>query len=71
MSLVPSRRTAKRDVSYEFMNRQMVWHTFTVSLPPLCDFPQTEIIQGISPLFTPPPLYPVCPAMDFSVGVKH
>jgi hypothetical protein len=21
----------KRDVSYEFMNRQMVWHAFTVS----------------------------------------
>lgn len=31
MSLVPSRRLVKRDVSYEFMNRQMVWHAFTVS----------------------------------------
>lgn len=30
MSLVPSRRSVKRDVSYEFMNRQMVWHAFTV-----------------------------------------
>lgn len=30
MSLVPSRRLVKRDVSYEFMNRQMVWHAFTV-----------------------------------------
>ncbi|KAF5388451.1 hypothetical protein D9615_000531 [Tricholomella constricta] len=29
MSLVPSRRLVKRDVSYEFMNRQMVWHAFT------------------------------------------
>ncbi|KDR83605.1 hypothetical protein GALMADRAFT_219427 [Galerina marginata CBS 339.88] len=29
MSLVPSRRSVKRDVSYEFMNRQMVWHAFT------------------------------------------
>ncbi|KAJ7765015.1 peroxisomal biogenesis factor 2 [Mycena maculata] len=29
MSLVPSRRLVKRDVSYEFMNRQMVWHVFT------------------------------------------
>ncbi|KAF8623437.1 hypothetical protein AX15_006379 [Amanita polypyramis BW_CC] len=29
MRLVPSRRLAKRDVSYEFMNRQMVWHAFT------------------------------------------
>lgn len=30
MRLVPSRRQVKRDVSYEFMNRQMVWHSFTV-----------------------------------------
>lgn len=31
MQLVPSRGQVKRDVSYEFMNRQMVWHAFTVS----------------------------------------
>ncbi len=31
MRLVPSRKLVKRDVSYEFMNRQMVWHAFTVS----------------------------------------
>jgi peroxin-2 len=30
ISLVPSRRLVRRDVSYEFMNRQMVWHAFTV-----------------------------------------
>ncbi|KAL0949402.1 hypothetical protein HGRIS_009464 [Hohenbuehelia grisea] len=29
MRLVPSSRLVKRDVSYEFMNRQMVWHAFT------------------------------------------
>ncbi|KAK7060504.1 peroxisome assembly protein (Peroxin-2) [Paramarasmius palmivorus] len=29
MRLVPSRRIMQRDVSYEFMNRQMVWHAFT------------------------------------------
>ncbi|KAJ7068411.1 Pex12 amino terminal region-domain-containing protein [Mycena amicta] len=29
MRLAPSRRLIKRDVSYEFMNRQMVWHAFT------------------------------------------
>ncbi|KAI0320678.1 Pex12 amino terminal region-domain-containing protein [Amylostereum chailletii] len=29
LQLVPVRRLAKRDVSYEFMNRQMVWHAFT------------------------------------------
>ena len=30
MSLAPSRRQVTRDISYEFMNRQMVWHAFTV-----------------------------------------
>ncbi|KAH7930726.1 hypothetical protein BV22DRAFT_1000178 [Leucogyrophana mollusca] len=29
MSLVPARSLVKREVSYEFMNRQMVWHAFT------------------------------------------
>ncbi|THH15372.1 hypothetical protein EW146_g5094 [Bondarzewia mesenterica] len=29
MRLTPARRLVKRDVSYEFMNRQMVWHAFT------------------------------------------
>ncbi|KAI0251291.1 Pex12 amino terminal region-domain-containing protein [Lactifluus subvellereus] len=29
MRLVPSRRLVRRNVSYEFMNRQMVWHAFT------------------------------------------
>ncbi|KXN86408.1 Peroxisome biogenesis factor 2 [Leucoagaricus sp. SymC.cos] len=29
MRLVPSRGQVRRDVSYEFMNRQMVWHAFT------------------------------------------
>ncbi|KAF7301792.1 hypothetical protein MIND_00744900 [Mycena indigotica] len=29
MRLTPSRKLIKRDVSYEFMNRQMVWHAFT------------------------------------------
>src|ERR1700722_12066975 len=31
MRLAPLHRLVKRDVSYEFMNRQMVWHAFTVS----------------------------------------
>lgn len=30
LRLVPARRLSKHDVSYEFMNRQMVWHAFTV-----------------------------------------
>lgn len=29
MRLAPARRLVKRNVSYEFMNRQMVWHAFT------------------------------------------
>ncbi|TFK75775.1 hypothetical protein BDN72DRAFT_809381 [Pluteus cervinus] len=29
ISLIPARRLVKRDISYEFMNRQMVWHAFT------------------------------------------
>ncbi|KAI0030711.1 Pex12 amino terminal region-domain-containing protein [Vararia minispora EC-137] len=29
MKLVPATRLVKREVSYEFMNRQMVWHAFT------------------------------------------
>ena len=30
MRLTPVARVANRNVSYEFMNRQMVWHAFTV-----------------------------------------
>ena len=30
LQLVPAQRLTKREVSYEFMNRQMVWHAFTV-----------------------------------------
>lgn len=33
MRLVPSRRLVRRNVSYDFMNRQMVWHAFTVRRP--------------------------------------
>ncbi|KAH8830470.1 Pex12 amino terminal region-domain-containing protein [Flagelloscypha sp. PMI_526] len=29
MALVPASKLAHREVSYEFMNRQMVWHAFT------------------------------------------
>lgn len=52
MTLVPSRRLVKRDVSYEFMNRQMVWHAFTVS--PAANLKSTVAINfhylGIPPL---------------------
>jgi peroxin-2 len=30
MRLDPAQVLIKREVSYEFMNRQMVWHAFTV-----------------------------------------
>lgn len=30
MRLIPARQLSRREVSYEFMNRQMVWHAFTV-----------------------------------------
>lgn len=35
LKLVPSRSIARRSVSYEFMNRQMVWHAFTVRTSPV------------------------------------
>jgi hypothetical protein len=38
ISLVPSRRLVRHDVSYEFMNRQMVWHAFTVCFLSLIPF---------------------------------
>ena len=31
LRLISARRHFQREVSYEFMNRQMVWHAFTVS----------------------------------------
>lgn len=30
LKLVPARRIVTRNVNYEFMNKQMVWHAFTV-----------------------------------------
>lgn len=32
LRLVPARLLTTRSVSYEFMNRQMVWHAFTVRI---------------------------------------
>jgi len=39
MRLVPARKLVKRNVSYEFMNRQMVWHAFTVRTLTACITP--------------------------------
>ncbi|KAI0068815.1 hypothetical protein BV25DRAFT_1792517 [Artomyces pyxidatus] len=67
MQLVPARRLVKRDVSYEFMNRQMVWHAFTeflIFLLPL--LPHRTLRRAVSttlaaithPLTTLPTLLP-------------
>ncbi|KAG6903498.1 hypothetical protein C0995_005521 [Termitomyces sp. Mi166 len=58
MSLVPARQLTKREVSYEFMNRQMVWHAFTeflLFLLPLINARNlrrrvSRVINYISPL---------------------
>lgn len=51
LRLVPSQPISTRQVSYEFMNRQMVWHAFTVcSTPSMRVIPQQLTIPdpGIS-----------------------
>ncbi|KAF9226597.1 hypothetical protein BS17DRAFT_775870 [Gyrodon lividus] len=58
MSLVPTTSQVKREVSYEFMNRQMVWHAFTeflLFLLPLIDarFIQRRIARFMSRLTLP------------------
>ncbi|KAF8138453.1 Pex12 amino terminal region-domain-containing protein [Boletus edulis] len=45
MSLVPTSSQAKREVSYEFMNRQMVWHAFTEFLLFLLPLINTRSLQ--------------------------
>jgi hypothetical protein len=49
LKLVPAQRLMKRQVSYEFMNRQMVWHAFTVSNH-LGIEPQSHSCSGVSAL---------------------
>ncbi|KAH9977897.1 Pex12 amino terminal region-domain-containing protein [Lactifluus volemus] len=51
MRLVPSRRLVRRNVSYEFMNRQMVWHAFTeflIFLLPLLPTASSDVSPGRS-----------------------
>ncbi|KAG8218626.1 hypothetical protein J3R82DRAFT_4290 [Butyriboletus roseoflavus] len=45
MSLVPTSSQVKREVSYEFMNRQMVWHAFTEFLLFLLPLINTRSVQ--------------------------
>ncbi|KAF8974447.1 Pex12 amino terminal region-domain-containing protein [Flammula alnicola] len=65
MSLVPSRRLVKRDVSYEFMNRQMVWHAFTEFLLFLLPLISARTIRRriyrITSLLSPTFLYSLLP----------
>lgn len=71
MRLVPSRGQVNRDVSYEFMNRQMVWHAFTVSDELASPHQLIELIlstcqlSGILAVFAPasshPLSSPACP----------
>ncbi|KIM46051.1 hypothetical protein M413DRAFT_301650 [Hebeloma cylindrosporum] len=65
MSLVPSRRLVKRDVSYEFMNRQMVWHAFTEFLLFLLPLISARTIRHrfyrLASLLSPTALYPFLP----------
>ncbi|TBU32716.1 peroxisomal biogenesis factor 2 [Dichomitus squalens] len=45
LRLVPARRQFQREVSYEFMNRQMVWHAFTEFLLFLLPLINTRAIR--------------------------
>lgn len=45
MRLIPARRLVQRDVSYEFMNRQMVWHAFTVRSSSYIRFSPNSIVN--------------------------
>jgi len=53
MRLVPSHRLVTRDVSYEFMNRQMVWHAFTVCLIARAISHDTDALQEFLLFFLP------------------
>ncbi|KAL0067568.1 peroxisome assembly protein (Peroxin-2) [Marasmius tenuissimus] len=61
MRLVPSRRQIQKDISYEFMNRQMVWHAFTeflIFLLPLISARQVQrrinrVTTSVSSFFSP------------------
>ncbi|GJJ07306.1 hypothetical protein Clacol_001507 [Clathrus columnatus] len=45
LRLVPTQNTASRQVSYEFMNRQMVWHAFTEFLIFLFPLINTRLLR--------------------------
>lgn len=72
MSLTPSRRLVKRDVSYEFMNRQMVWHAFTVSNISLSGLfvLDTKERVGVPPFLTPTTWHSGYPSTDGETNVS-
>ena len=53
MRLIPSKRFTNRQVSYEFMNRQMVWHAFTVSHSSILQLSCINLIQEFLLLVLP------------------
>ncbi|EPS93545.1 hypothetical protein FOMPIDRAFT_1039052 [Fomitopsis schrenkii] len=63
LRLIPARRLARREVSYEFMNRQMVWHAFTEFLLFLLPLINTRalrrrLINALSSIPSPAALLP-------------
>lgn len=55
MRLTYAQRTMSRNVSFEFLNRQLVWHAFTVSLSP---FYQLTCMLTVCHLFAGVPSIP-------------
>ncbi|KAH8106156.1 peroxisomal biogenesis factor 2 [Cristinia sonorae] len=52
MQLVPAKRLSQREVSYEFMNRQMVWHAFTEFLLFLLPLINTRALRRLGRLLS-------------------
>lgn len=74
LRLVPARLLTTRSVSYEFMNRQMVWHAFTVrinALPPHFSDPLTLIYFYRNSSFSSFPLSTPAYSANASFGYSH
>ena len=74
LQLVPAQRLTKREVSYEFMNRQMVWHAFTVRLLGLPLFLQALLNQygtGIPSVPSAPHQHTSYPATIVLISVSR
>lgn len=71
MKLVPSRRLVKRDVSYEFMNRQMVWHAFTVSTRNKYEPHVLKLCVGIPTVPPSPHKRPFYSSINHPHSIRH